>query len=278
MKKWLLCFWKAIEKTIQHDGVEHAGYMSFLVLLSFFPFIVFFLALTSFFGSSDIGSTFVDFLIQSLPSNATESIKQRVYELVKAPPASLMTLAIIGTIWTSSSFVEGMRTILNRVYHISTPPPYLLRRLMSIVQFIVINLVIYFIMFLLVVIPAAFSKIPELVGLLGDHSTTLSCFRYLFIWTILFVTICSFYCILPNKKIRFLQVVPGAVVTMILWMISSHLLSNYLVYYRQFNLVYGSLGSIIVTMLFFYIISMLFIYGAELNYQIHHSTETHSKK
>ncbi|MBP7189973.1 MAG: YihY/virulence factor BrkB family protein [Rickettsiaceae bacterium] len=271
MKKCLLCFWKALEKTIQHDGVEHAGYMSFLVLLSFFPFIVFFLALTSFLGTSELGSNFVDFMIQSLPSNATESIKHRVEELVKAPPASLMTLAIIGTIWTSSSFVEGMRTILNRVYHISTPPPYLMRRFMSIIQFIIINLVIYLVMFLLVIVPAALNKFPEIAVILGSYITTLNQFRYIFIWTLLFITVCIFYCILPNKKIKLIEVAPGAAVTMILWMISSHLLSNYLIYYRQFSLVYGSLGSIIVTMLFFYIISMLFIYGAELNYQLHHS-------
>lgn len=268
MKKWLLCFWRALEKTIAHDGVEHAGYMSFLVLLSLFPFIVFFLALTSFIGASELGAYFVELIITNLPENATAAIKDRIYEMVTAPPSSLLTLAVIGTVWTSSSFVEGMRTILNRVYHISTPPPYLFRRLLSILQFLIINIFISFAMFLLVIIPVGLSKIPELQNILNSYVAFWGYFRYLLIWGSLFLTTTAFYFILPNKKITFKEVIPGGILTVILWGISGYLLSNYLVYYRQFNFIYGSLGSIIITMLFFYIVSMLFIYGAEFNYQI----------
>lgn len=268
MKTWLLCSWRALVKTIEHDGVEHAGYMSFMVLLSLFPFIVFFLALTSFIGASELGSNFVELIITNLPANATEAIKDRIYELVTAPPSSLMTLAIIGTIWTSSSFVEGIRTILNRVYHIKTPPPYLLRRMLSIVQFIIINLLISFAMFLLVIIPVGLSKIPDLQNILDHYVAFWGYFRYLLIWGSLFITVTALYCIIPNKKITFTEVVPGGIVTVTLWIISGNLLANYLGYYRQLSVVYGSLGSIIVTMLFFYIVSMIFIYGAELNYQI----------
>lgn len=271
MKKYLRYLWRALENTIIHDGVEHAGYMSFMVLLSFFPFIVFFLDFTSFLGASDLGSHFVNFIIDSLPQHATESIRSRVYELIKAPPDSLMNLAIIGTIWTSSSFVEGMRTILNRVYNIKTPPPYLFRRLLSILQFIIINIIISLTMVLFVVIPTGINKIPELEHLLKNASPLLGYLRYVFVWGSLFLTICTFYCVLPNRKVKFMEVIPGALVTLLLWMISGNLLVAYIDYYTQFSLVYGSLGSIIITMLFFYINSIIFIYGAELNYQIHHS-------
>ncbi len=268
MKKWLLCSWRALIKTIEHDGVEHAGYMSFMVLLSLFPFIVFFLALTSFIGASELGSHFVELIITNLPANATEAIKDRIHELVVAPPSSLMTLAIIGTIWTSSSFVEGIRTILNRVYNISSPPPYLLRRMLSIVQFLIINILISFAMFLLVIIPVGLSKVPELQNIINNHIGVWGYFRYMLIWGSLFITVAAFYCVIPNKKVCFKEVIPGSIVTVLLWVISGYLLSNYLSYYRQFSIVYGSIGSIIITLLFFYIVSMIFIYGAELNYQI----------
>ncbi len=74
------------------------------------------------------------------------------------------------------------------------------------------------------------------------------------------------YYILPNVKLNFIDVFPGALLTVILWIISGYLLSTYIVYYNQLNLMYGSLGSIIVTLIFFYIINMIFIYGAEFNY------------
>lgn len=268
MKHFFTCIWRALVKTIEHDGVEHAGYMSFMVLFSIFPFIVFFLALTSFLGASELGSHFVDLLIENLPHDATAGIKDRIYELVKAPPYSLMTLAIIGSIWTSSSFVEGLRTILNRVYHISSPPPYLMRRLLSILQFLAISLLISFGMFLLIVIPIGIKKIPELENLLSDYAPSWAYLRYILIWISLFATVSSFYYILPNIKIRFRTVIPGSIITVVSWVVSGSLLSNYLVYWQQLSLVYGSLGGIIVTLLFFYIVNMLFIYGAEFNYQL----------
>jgi len=267
MKHFFVCLWRALVKTIEHDGVEHAGYMSFMVLFSIFPFIVFFLALTSFFGASELGSHFVELLVSSMPENATAGIKDRIYELVKAPPYSLMTLAIIGSIWTSSSFVEGLRTILNRVYYISSPPPYLMRRLLSIMQFLAISLLISFIMFLLIVIPIGLKKIPDLEHILNSHGLFWTYFRYALIFVSLFSTVSTFYYILPNVKMNFREVIPGAFLTVILWIASGILLSNYLVYWRQLSLVYGSLGGIIVTLLFFYIFNMFFIYGAEFNYQ-----------
>lgn len=86
------------------------------------------------------------------------------------------------------------------------------------------------------------------------------------ILVLLFLGASSLYYILPNVKLNFIDVFPGALLTVILWVISGYLLSTYIVYYNQLNLMYGSLGSIIVTLIFFYIINMIFIYGAEFNY------------
>ncbi len=269
MKKFFICIYAAIVKTIEHDGVEHSGYMSFMVLLSVFPFLVFFLALTSFLGASELGEHLIALLLENLPEQTTHAIKSRIIELSQTPPQSLMTLAIFGSIWTSSSFVECLRTILNRVYEIKSPPAYIRRRLLSIVQFLLISLFISFVMFLLVGIPLAISKIPEIVALIDSYGYILYSFKYSFLLVSLFLSVSSLYYIIPNASLRFLEVVPGALLTVALWAASGYLLSTYIVYYRQLNIVYGSLGSIIVTLIFFYIINMLFIYGAEFNYLWH---------
>lgn len=260
------CLGKAIVRTVEHDGVEHAGYMSFMVLLSLFPFLVFFLVLTSLAGASELGQNFMSILIDSLPDNTTIPIKQRIYEIMRVPPQSLMTLAIIGSIWTASSFVEGLRTILNRVYHISSPPPYLWGRLMSIAQFFIISVILSFAMFILVIVPIGLAKIPAIVDAIQGYSIFLAYWRSVLVFICLFVTVVLLYYIIPNGKVQIKEVLPGAFLTVVLWMISGHLLSRYIVYYNQLNVVYGSLGSIIITLIFFYVINMLFIYGAVFNY------------
>lgn len=261
-------FYNAAVKTIEHDGVEHSGHMSFMVLLSIFPFLIFFIALTSFFGASELGDKFIKLLMENLPDRAIDSIKIRVNELGKTPPQSLMTLAIVGTVWTASSFVECLRTILNRVHEITSPPPYIRRRLLSIFQFLMISLLLSMAMLLLIIIPITLSKIPAIVKAVEGYEIILNILRYLLILSSLFICVSALYYIIPNAKLNFKDVIPGAILTVILWMISGHLLSKYIIYYNQLNIVYGSLGSIIITLLFFYIINMIFIYGAEFNHSL----------
>jgi membrane protein len=102
--------------------------------------------------------------------------------------------------------------------------------------------------------------------LIEDHKSTLDFARYGLIALSLFLAVHSLYYIIPNASLRFLEVVPGAILTVVLWSASGFLLSRYIVYYNQLNIVYGSLGSIIVTLVFFYIVNMIFIIGAEFNY------------
>ena len=266
MKRIIKCFYQAAVKLVEHDGVEHSGYMSFIILLSIFPFMVFLLALSTFIGASELGQNFIVLFMDTMPELATSSISSRINELGNSPPQSLMTLAIVGSIWTASSFVECLRTILNRVYEINSPPPYIRRRLLSIIQFLVISILITFTMFLVVIIPIFLSKVPVILEMIDQHKRTLNFLRYSIILCSLFITASSLYYIVPNKQLSFIDVIPGALLTVALWVISGHLLSTYIIYYNQLSIVYGSLGGIIVTLIFFYIINIIFIYGAEFNY------------
>jgi len=267
-KRTLWQIYRAIVKMIDHDGVEHSGYMSFMMLVSIFPFFIFILALTSFFGASDIGRQFLGFAIENMPENSIEIIKIRVNEILLAPPQGLLTLAVLGTLWTASSFVECLRTILNRVYEIKSPPPYILRRLMSIIQFVLLSISIFCLVLVLIIIPIGLAKVPNITKLFGQQLMILHITRYILILLSLFFTVYILYYVIPNTNLRLTEVIPGTILTVSLWSISGYLLSKYIIYYHQLSLVYGSLGSIIVTLVFFYIVNMIFIIGAEFNYLI----------
>lgn len=257
---------RSIKRTIDIDGVEHAGYISFMVLLSFFPFLVFFLALAAKFGDSDPGIYLINFIVDKLPQDSNQYIQNSIIELSLSPPKNLLTLAIIGSVWTSSSFVECLRTILNRIYNVDVPPTYLMRRLLSILQFIVISLVLYGTIFALVIIPAAISSIPEIDHFFSNLSF-LSYIRHILVILFLFFAVSMIYYIIPNIKMKYYEVIPGSGVTVSLCVCSGFLLKQY-IHYSNLTLIYGSLWNIIITLIFFYIINMLFIYGAVLNHMI----------
>jgi membrane protein len=266
MYKYIYCLYQGIVKTINDDGVEHAGYMAFLVILSMFPFLVFFLSLTSFFGASEVGQSLIELMLDSSPDSIAGSIKIRLEELKSAPPSSLLNLAIIGTIWTASSFVEGLRTILNRIFEVSSPPPYITRRLLSILQFLILCFTLAGIMLIFIFIPIFLKQfnIPEIhyPSFIAGHT------KQFYIFISLFFCVLGFYIFIPNAKMTVIDMLPGALTTTIAWQLGGYFLSKYIGYYHQLSLVYGSLGSIIVTMIFFYIINFIFIVGAAFNYEL----------
>ena len=96
---------QAICNMIDHDGVEHAGYMAFIMILSIFPFFVFILAFANFFHMSELGELFVEIVIHNLPHYSSESLEMGVSAFKTSPPEELLTLAIIGT-----SSASGCRT------------------------------------------------------------------------------------------------------------------------------------------------------------------------
>lgn len=272
LKKLLQCFYKAGINTVDHDGVEHAGYLAFLGLLSLFPFLVFLVALAGALGESVTRMEFFNFIIASLPPDVVEALQPRVLEITSGPSQGLLTLAIVGAIWTSSSAVEGVRTVLNRAYRVHTPPSYLWRRLLSIVQLIVLTAIIIIGMGLLVIWPIVWQYLQDLLSLDISLTGQLRQLSYIIAALLLFFVVSSLYYVLPNVRQTWVSVFPGAAIVVIGWMLSARLFSFYLSHFDQVNLIYGSLGGVIATLLFFYILSVIFIYGAEFSFLLKHAS------
>lgn len=264
------CFKVAVTDTIKHDGVEHAGYISFLGILSIFPFLVLFVSLAGLFGETQLGERFVDIFLSNIPLEVSQGLEPRINEIMSGPPQSLLTIAILGAIWTASSSVEGLRTIFNRAYRVSTPPSYLFRRLLSIGQFLVITFLLLSSMFIIVTTPLFFDKILALLNMeyLHDYGSVFVKMRFIVTSIIIFCAVSSIYYVIPNLRQKWMNVCPGALMVLCLWSISGSLFSLYLRNFDQVNLIYGSLASFIIALLFFYIMAMILIFGAEFNYAI----------
>ncbi len=267
--------WQAITNAtyhtvITHDGIEHAGYLSFLGLLSGFPFMVFLVALAGFIGEGELGRHFIALMRDNMPAEVVEALMPRINEIISGPSPGLLTVSMLAALWTASSAVEGYRTVLNRAYHVGTPPAYIWRRLLSIAQLLLFSFLVLMGMLLLVVTPILLDFVTELLADLELDVHILHWeerVRSLSIMVI-FVVIVMMYYILPNIKQNLKAVLPGALVTLAFWLLAVEGLRFYLISFDQVNLIYGSLGGVIAALLFFYIINIIFIFGAEFNYQL----------
>jgi membrane protein len=246
-KQLCRCFWDAIVKTIQHDGIEHAGYLAFLTLLALFPFLVFMIAVIGFLGQGEAGAAFINSLLQGL-----------------------LTISIVGAIWTASSAVEGLRTILNRAYHVATPPAYWLRRSLSILQLLIFTFITVIGMVAVVAVQVFIHHVEDWFGmsLTPENQAYLQNMLLCIFIGVLFIGVSSVYYAIPNIKQRFVSVVPGALLVVIGWLSVAYLFTLYLLNFNQVQILYGSLGGIIAALVFFYVCNMIFTFGAEFNHQL----------
>lgn len=267
-KQLLRCVSDAAVNTVNHDGIEHAGYLAFLLLLSLFPFLVLLVAFAGFMGEGNAGTAFVQFVFSQLPPHMVEALSPRVNEIVSGPPTGLLSLAIVGATWTASSAVEGYRTVLNRAYHVGTPPAYILRRMLSILQLLVFTFFVLMAMIVVIFTPIVLDRIESFIGIKFITKDTINWGNTITLVSIAIMLgmVCNLYYVLPNVKQTLLSVLPGAILTVCLWIVSAQTLTMYLSEFEQVSLIYGSLGGIIAALLFFYVINVIFIYGAEFNY------------
>lgn len=273
-KRHIILLYKSIVDAINHDGVEHAGYISFLMMLSLFPFLVIFMAFVGIFGDHTLGTILIEIILDSNWAVFIDSLKPRILEISDTPPQSLITLALVSATWTASSIFEGLRTILNRAYRVTNTPPYILRRLVSIVEFFVAIGVCFLLVGLLIIIPTVWHFVTD-VTIFKDSlvfkivSPEASNVRHFGLLVIVFITLCYMYYSIPNiKNYKLKDTIPGSIFCLLTWLGFGYGFKYYLKDFPQMSFIYGSIAGVIVTLLYFYFMSLIFIIGAELNYNI----------
>ena len=97
-----------------------------------------------------------------------QALSPRIRGNPSGPPQGLLTVAILGAIWTASSAVEGYRTVLNRACRVATPPAYVWRRLLSIAQTLILSFVVVLAMMVLVLLKEALGRKMEQKQAVGE--------------------------------------------------------------------------------------------------------------
>jgi len=265
--------YQAIKALIKRDGTEYAGYLAFMLMLSLFPFMVFFTSLLSFLGETELGIKSLEVMLSTLPEQLKPIMQNKVNDLLSGPPAGLLTLSVIGTIWTASSSLEALRGAINKAYNVTNPPMFLIRRAFSILELLAFTAIVLGIIFTIILLPEIADYIASVLSNNGIANITIpsilskssALVNYTVLIVILLTIAFSCFYFLPNQKVKFKHALPGTILTVVLWIAASKLFGFYLNNFANFGFIYGSLSSIIALMLYLFIINLITILGAEFN-------------
>ena len=242
-----------------------AGHIAYMGLFAIFPFLIFLLALAGAVGQGDAARESVELALTLLPPDVANGILPAINEVRNAPHAGLMTVSGLVTIWTSSSGLETLRHALNLAYDVADPPSFWRSRLESILLTILAAMTLIAATVLLVVLPLSLDVAAWFLAQPLHYEQFYDSLRYLAGTGILLLLLMALYRVLPNVRLRPLEIVPGALVAWGLWVAVQEAYSLYLRSVPSYSITYGSLGGIVVTLFFFYISALLFIFGAEIN-------------
>jgi len=257
--------WRAIVHFIDDGGATQAGSIAFTALFALFPFLIFLTTLAGEFGQEEAARRFVELSLEGLPAEVVSAIRPAIDQVVNVRRTGLMTVSILVAVWTASSGIEALRTALNYAYGIEDSRSWWWLRLQSIVFTVVMSIAILVLMVVVVAGPFIWHFVEELFKVPASWGWLYTGVRYLLAVLLLYAVVALLYQWLPNRRLRGYEILPGAAVTVVTWLITASLFSLYLQNLGRFSVTYGSLGGIVVTLTFFYLSAAIFIFGAEVN-------------
>lgn len=257
--------WKTPVKFVEDEGFMLAGHLAFISLLSLFPFLIFLVALAGFLGQTEAGAKVVGFMFENMPEAVSGVLRRPINEVLERRSGGLLTLGIVGAIWTAASGIEAARIALNRAYDAVDYKPFWRRRLESLIIVIFAATIIVSALAVLVLGPLVWRALLQFLPALEPFSGLWAVLRYALTSAVLICAVSALYYLLPAVRPRFSWVVPGAVLTLLLWNAAGTSFALYLEHFGNYPMTYGSLGGIVIVLIFFYILAASFLFGAELN-------------
>ena len=177
----------------------------------------------------------------------------------------LLSFSVIGTIWSASHGLNAIIKAFNRAYNVTETRSYFIARGMS----IMLTFAMIFVFLVALFLPVFGKQIGMFLfsefGISEQFIKVWNMSRWVISSSVLFIVFIMLYWIAPNKKITCVSVLPGAVFATIGWVAVSFLFSFYVDKISNYTTTYGSLGGIIVLMVWFYLSGWIIIMGGEIN-------------
>lgn len=247
------------------DGWAMASHVALSTILAIFPFMIFATALGSFLGADQLSETAVHIIFDTWPEAIAAPLAREVENVLTIPRGGLVTVSVLAAAFFASNGIEALRVALNRAYRVSESRSIFYTRLQSIGFILVATLGFMAISFLLVLAPLAFRIAEQYIPQLDNLSFSIGLIRYLIAVTVLVTGLFIVHKWLPDGKRSLVSLFPGIILTMAAWLIGASLFASYLESFATYVSTYAGLASLMIALVFLYIVSAIFILGAEFN-------------
>jgi len=268
---------KTFKEFSSDDMSTYASALAYRALFSLFPFLLFLLALLGFLNLSD----FFDWIRQqaalALPPMAMEQVNP-VIDQLQRQQGGLLSFGILAALWTASVGFRSLMNAMNRAYDVREGRPTWKLMLLSMLYTVGSAVLLLACAMLMVLGPQVMGWLADLVGLRDVVVVLWAWLRWPVVIFLMMLLVAVLYYVTPDVEQKFRFITPGSVLAVVVWVAASLAFGIYVQNFADYNATYGSIGAIIVLLLYFYISAAVLLLGAELNAVIeHHSVDGKDK-
>lgn len=255
-------FFKGLQ---QGSLTTRASSLAFNFFLAVFPAIIFLFTLIPYVPIDNFQITLFELLRQVMPKSAFEAAEGTIVDIIKNQHGSLLSIGFISALYFSTNGFNAMIDGFNNTYHQIETRSALRQRLIALILVLITTILIIVAITLIIYSEFILSKIP--LGHISYYSIVIG--RYIILFTLFFSIISFIYFLGPSKKTKWKFISAGSTFSTILALLTSFGFAYYVNNFGTYNKLYGSIGTLIIVLLWIYFNSIVLLLGFELNASIH---------
>lgn len=266
---------KRVGNEFNEDDISgRSAELAYYFFLAIFPALLMMVTLLGFFSGP--GSAIQQAMLQQfgrmLPGSASELIGKTLTEVHRNAGGLKIVIGLLGALWSASAGVVAISDVLNICYEVRETRGFIRRRVVMVALTIALAVLVLAAVTVILYGGTIAQIVGRHTGLSGPAVLAWKIVQWPVAFILMSIAFAVVYYFAPNlEKPEWYWITPGSVVGFLLWVAASVVLRVYLHYFNSYSATYGSLGAVIILMLWFYLTGMAILLGGEVNSEIGHA-------
>lgn len=255
-----------------------ASSISFSFFLAIFPMIIAFFTVIPFIPIENFQVTLLNFIDTITPDSTEAIINQTLSDIIERPRGGLLSITFVLTLFFATNGFSSVIEAFNGTYHSIETRSWIKQKVISLLMFFIVSIIIIISIVLLTTGTTFINYLYEKELLNSSFSLYLvGGVRWILLLAMFFFTISFIYFLAPAKASKFRFISAGSTLATFLALVASIGFNFYVQNFSSYNALYGSIGTLLIVLMWIYFNSIILLIGFELNASIHSARKKHPK-
>jgi len=277
MTSWLATLKRTASEFQEDNLTDWAAALTYYGLLSLFPAAIAMVSLIGIFGDTrSTTASLTEIITEIGPQSAAETFKGPIESVTanRGTAGFTLVLGILLALWSASGYTGAFMRASNVIYETREGRPFWKLRPLQVAVTLVMILLLTLLAFSLVLTGPIVAAIAKPLGISSTAVDVWDVAKWPVMALVFLLMLSILYYASPNAKLRgFRWITPGSLVAIMVWIVASALFGFYVSNFGSYDKTYGTLGGLIVLLLWFWISNLAILFGHQLNAELERSAE-----